>query len=120
MKCSVGSSTWMTLQPEAASCRSSRFIAVGHVPDELLLIVQVVLGRVAVEEERQHLGRAGAEFDRLARGGGSLLGDAPDLGVFQRVLGVVLDFARHARPAPGLVNGIQHRAHRVGEQRGAR
>ena len=27
MKCSVGSSTWITLQPEAASWRSSRFIA---------------------------------------------------------------------------------------------
>jgi len=51
----VGSSIWMTFAPAAASWRSSMFHGGRHVPDELFLVVEVVLGGVAVEEDREHL-----------------------------------------------------------------
>ena len=41
----------------------------GHVPDQLLLVVEVVLGGMAVQEEGQHLSRAGAELHRPAGAG---------------------------------------------------
>ena len=47
---------------------------------------------------------------------GGLLGDAPDLGVFERVLRIVLDLADHPRPAPGLVDRIQHGTDWIGKQ----
>src|ERR1051325_6117452 len=72
---------------------------------------------MAVEKEGKNLGGGGAEFDWLARGDRGLLRDAPNLGVFERVFWVVLDLPRDARPAPGLVDGIEHCADRIGEQR---
>src|SRR5262249_10528568 len=73
------------------------------------------LRRVRVEEEGEDLGRARSELDRLARGG-RLLRDPPDLRVLQRVLRVVLDLADDARPAPGLVDRVEHPSARVREE----
>ena len=119
MKCSVGSSTWMTLQPRGGELAQLAVHRLGHVPDQLLLVVEIVVGRVAVQEERQHLRRAGAELHRLAGSHRGLLRDAPDLGVLERVLRIVLHLADHARPAPRLVDRVQHRADGIGEQRRA-
>ena len=71
----------------------------GHVPDQLLLVLEAVLGRMAVEEDREHLRRAGPELDGLA-GARAGLGDPPELGVLERIARVVLDLADDARPAP--------------------
>ena len=86
-----------------------------HVPDELLLVVEVVLGRVAVEEDREHLRRAGPELDGLARGR-ARLGDPPQLGVLERVARVVLDLADHARPAPRRLDLVHQRPGRELQQ----
>src|SRR6185295_20168948 len=83
-------------------------------------VVEIVLRRMTVEEERQHLSRAGAEFHRLAGGHRGLLRDAPDFRVFEWILWIVLDLANDARPAPRRVNGIEHRADGIGKQRRAR
>ena len=91
----------------------------GHVPDQLLLVVEVVLGRVAVEEDREHLRRAGPELDGLARRRAGL-GDPPQLGVLERVPRVVLDLADDARPAPRRLDLVHQRPGREREQPVAR
>ena len=65
----VGSSIWITFAPGGRELAQLGVHGRRHVPDELLLVVEVVLGRVAVEEDRQHLRGAGPELDRLARRG---------------------------------------------------
>ena len=91
----------------------------GHVPDQLLLVLEVVLGGVAVEEDREHLRRAGPELDRLARAR-ARLGDPPQLGVLERIARVVLDLADDARPAPGRLDLVHQRPGRELEQPVAR
>ncbi len=83
----------------------------------MLLVVEIVLGRVAVEEKGEDLRGARAKLHRLAGSRGGLLGDPPDFRVFQWILWIMLDLAGDARPAPGFVNGIEHRADRIREQR---
>jgi hypothetical protein len=93
-----------------------RIHGLGHVPRQLLLVIQVVGVGVAVEEEGEHLSGAGAELHGFPRRG-TLLRDPPDLGVLERVLRVVLDLVDDARPAPRLVDRIEHGADGVGEER---
>jgi hypothetical protein len=80
---------------------------------------RVVLGRVAVEEDRKHLRRAAPELDRLA-GGRPRLGDPPELGVLERVTRIVLDLADHPGPSPGRLDLVHQRAGRELEQPVAR
>ena len=78
------------------------------------------LGGVTVEEEREDLGEQVPNLTgRPARPCGLLRATRQILRVLQRVPRVVLHFAHHARPTPRLVDGVEHRADRVGEQRRA-
>ena len=85
----------------------------------LLLVLEVVVLGVAVEEDRQHLGRARPELDGLA-GRRAGLGDAPELGVLERVARVMLDLADDARPAPRRLDLVHQGAGREFEQAVAR
>ena len=111
----VGSSIWITFAPAAASWRSSRFIAPAMSQISCFLSSRSYSVGVAVEEDRQHLRRAGPELDRLA-GGGAGLGDPPQLGVLERVLRVVLDLADDARPPPRRLDLVHQRPGREREQ----
>src|SRR5262245_17038658 len=75
---------------------------------------------MAVQKEREHLGRTSSELYGLCRGGGGLLADAPNLCVFQRILGIMLHLPDDPWPAPRLVDGVEHRSDRVREQGRAR
>ena len=109
----------MTLAPGGRELAQLGVHRRGHVPDELLLVLEVVLGRVAVEEDREHLRRARPELDGLA-GRRACLGDPPELGVLERVARVVLDLADDARPAPRRLDLVHQRAGRELEQPVAR
>ena len=79
-----------------------------------------IADRIAVLRDGRLVSTTSAgELDRLA-GRCRLLRDPPDLRVLERVLRVVLDLVDDARPAPRLVDRVEHRADRVREQRRAR
>ena len=90
-----------------------------HVPDQLLLVVAVVR-RVWLSRK---IDRTCTEHVPNLTGlpePGACLGDPPQLGVLERVPGVVLDLAHDARPAPRRLDLVHQRAGGKGEQAVAR